>query len=238
MQPITGMIRKSINSAETQFDRLGYVGANFANYNTTGYKSVRFEQMLDPDGYLTGAVRTNYAQGSVRITGNPYDVAVNGPGFIPVTSPEGEVQYTRDGSFKIGKNGYLVTNDGWIVGEGIKIPANVYKVSIKANGDVTSMNKVGDAEVKLGKIPLIQFQNPEGLVQGDNNKLKATDDAGKATLIKDHDYIAQYSVESANVNVFDSVSDMLRINAAMIASLRMAKIVDNMYNKAINLRES
>jgi len=237
MYSLQGIIRKSTNNTLTQFDKLGYVGNNLANFSTTGYKNVRFEQMLDEDGYLKGALRTNYKQGSIQVTGNPYDVAVNGDGFIPVVSASGEVQYTRDGSFKLGKDGYLMTNDDWIVGEGIKIPSNCYKLTIKSNGDVFEMDAADKPEKKLGTIPLVQFKNPEGLDQGANNKLKATDESGDATLIKGHNYIAQNSLERSNVDVFDSVSDMLRLNASMLASMRMMKVVDDMYNKSINIRQ-
>lgn len=237
MENLQGIIRKSINNATTQFDKMGYIGNNFANYSTNGYKSVRFEQMLNEDGYLTGVVRTNYAQGSTQITSNPYDVAIKGDGFIPVTSPTGEVQYTRDGSFKVGKDGYLMTNDDWLVGEGIKIPSNCYRLTIKPDGTVASIDSTTSPEKILGTIPLVQFRNPEGLIQGENNKLKASDDAGDAKLVKGHNYIAQNALEMSNTNVFDSVSDMLRLNASMIASMRMAKIVDDMYNKSINLRQ-
>lgn len=237
MENLQGIIRKSINNATTQFDKMGYIGNNFANYSTTGYKSVRFEQMLNSDGYLTGAVRTDYSPGSIQITSNPYDIAIKGAGFIPVTSPTGEVQYTRDGSFKIGQDGYLMTNDNWLVGDGIKISANCYRLTIKPDGTVSSIDSKDAPEKILGTIPLVQFKNPEGLAQGDCNKLKATDDSGDAKLVKNHNYIAQNSLELSNTNVFDSVSDMLRLNASMIASMRMAKIIDDMYNKSINLRQ-
>ncbi len=46
-------------------------------------------------------------------------------------------------------------------------------------------------EKKIGMIPLVNFQNPEGLEQGENKKLKQTDESGKASLIKDHNRIAQ-----------------------------------------------
>lgn len=238
MNNLQGIIRKSINNATTQFDRMGYLANNFANYSTTGYKNVRFEQMLNENGYLSGVVRTDYSQGSVQITSNPYDIALKGPGFIPVTSSTGEVQYTRDGSFKVGKDGYLMTNDNWIVGEGIKIPTNIYKLTIKPDGRVMSTESTQSPEKLLGTIPVVQFKNSEGLEQVDGNKFKPTDASGDAALVKNHDYIAQNSLEVSNTNIFDSVSDMLRMNASMIATLRMAKIVDDMYNKSINLRES
>ena len=238
MGTLHGIIRKSINNAEIQFEKMGYIGNNFANYSTKGYKSVRFEQMLGADGSLTGVARTDYTQGSIQITSNPYDVAINGVGFIPVTSATGEVQYTRDGAFKVGKDGYLVTNDGWLVGDGIKIPNSIYRLTIKENGAVMATESNNAPEKKLGTIPIVQFRNPEGLEQGDYNKLKATEESGDPILIKDHNYIAQNAVELSNTDIYGSVSDMLRLNASMIASLRMAKIVDDMYNKSINIRES
>ena len=237
MYSMQGIVRRSIDNAINQFERLGRVGNNLANFNTRGYKTVNFEQMLHEDGYLTGAIRTDYKQGSIQITSNPYDVAIDGVGFIPVFSPSGEVAYTRDGAFKQGRDGYLVTNDDWIVGNGIKIPTNCYKFQIKPNGDVYVYDSVDDAGHKAGNIPLVQFDNPEGLEQGGLNKLVATEDSGEARLVKEHSYIAQFNLENSNVNIFDNVGTMLRLNASMLASTRLMKVVDDMYNKSINIRE-
>ncbi len=231
------MIRKSINNTYTQFERLGYVGNNLANFNTHAYKTVRFEQMLGEDGYLKGAIRSNFAQGSIRITSNPYDVAIDGQGFIPVVSPSGVVEYTRDGSFKQGKDGYLVTNDDWIVGEGIKIPTNCYKFQIKENGDVVAYDAADSNEKYLGNIPLVRFASPENLEQSDMNRFKTTDESGEAVLVKEHNCFKQNNIETSNTNIYNSTSEMLRLNASMIASMRMLKVVDDMYNKAINIRE-
>ena len=143
MYNLQGLMTQGINNALVQFEKFGQIANNLSHFQTTGYKDVQFEQVMKENGYLTGSVRTNYTQGSIRITSNPYDVAIDGVGYIPVVSPEGEVQYTRDGSFTQGKNGYLTTRDGWIVGEGIKIPSNCYKFEIKENGDVLSYDTRG-----------------------------------------------------------------------------------------------
>lgn len=231
------IVRKSINNATTQFDKLGYVGNDLANYNTYGYKSVRFEQMLREDGYIAGAQRTDCSQGSVRITENPYDVAIEGAGYIPVTSEDGVVQYTRDGSFVKGKDGYLYTKDGWLVGGGIKLPANNYKFTINPNGDVYSYDEAGSLPKRVGTIPLVGFANPERLEQGVNNKMVATDDSGQPELISNHRSFRQNAIETSNVNIYASVNEMLRLNASMIASMRLLKVADDMYNKGINIRE-
>jgi len=237
MYSFQGIVRKSTNNTLHQYERLGNIANNLANMNTTGYKSIRFEQMLNSDGYLTGTVRTDYKQGSIRVTSNPYDVAINGTGFIPVVSPEGEVAYTRDGAFKQGKEGYLVTNDDWLVGEGIKIPTNCYKFQIKPDGDVVSYDTATSEPRKLGTIPMVRFESPESLEQLGMNKVVPTEDSGEAILVKNHDCFAQNNIETSNTNVYSAVNDMLRLNASMIASMRMMKVVDDMYNKAINIRE-
>ncbi len=238
MYSFQAVVRRNVSNVTSQFERLGHVGNNLTNYNTNAYKTVNFEQMLNEDGYLVGAIRSDYAQGSVRITSNPYDVAINGTGFIPVVSEDGEVAYTRDGAFKQGKDGYLVTADDWMVGDGIKIPANCFKFEIRKNGEVyaydTNESIMGK---KLGTIPLVRFASQENLKYIGMNKFQSTDASGEAMLVKEHDCIAQNNLEHANTNIYSGVSDMLRLNASMIAGMRMMKVVDDMYNKAINIRE-
>lgn len=237
MYNFQAIISKGTNNALVQFERFGMLAHNLSNVDTNGYKKQTFEQILKEDGYLTGSVRTDYSQGSVRVTENPYDVAIDGPGYIPVTSPTGEVQYTRDGAFRLGKDGYLLTSDGWMVGDGIKIPANCYKFVIKKNGEVVAYDSHGDKAKKLGYIPLIQFDNPDGMEQTDMDRLIATEDAGQGRLVKNHDFFKQACLERANVSVYSAANDLLRLNASMLASMQMLKVADQMYNKAINIRE-
>lgn len=238
MYNLQGIMTQGINNSLVQFEKFGQIANNLANFQTTGYKDVQFEQIMKENGYLTGSVRTNYKQGSIRITSNPYDVAIDGTGYIPVTSPDGDVQYTRDGSFMQGKNGYLTTRDGWIVGEGIKIPSNCYKFEIKENGDVLSYDTRGTKPKKVGTIPLIQFDNPAGMEQAEMNRMKPTEDAGEARLVKGHVSFKQNNLEASNVSIYNSATDLLRLNASMLASMQMIKLADSMYNKAINIREA
>jgi len=237
MYNMQAIVRKNINNASVQWEKLGYIGNNFANYNTVGYKANKFEQILREDGYLDGAIRTNALQGSIRVSKNPYDVAIDGVGYIPVVSAEGEVQYTRDGSFKRGANGYLVTVDDWMVGDGIKIPANSYKIEIKPNGDVMNYDNAGSLPEKIGTIPIVQFDCPEELAQGHNNKMTITADSGEPRLVKGLNNMRQYATEVSNTNVYDELNEMMRLNTSMIASMNLMKVADDMYNKAINIRE-
>ena len=214
MYNFQSIISKNTNNVLVQYERFGHLAQNLANVDTNGYKKVTFEQIMKEDGCLTGAVRTDYSQGSVRVTENPYDIGIDGPGYIPVTSPSGQVQYTRDGAFRQGKDGYLVTSDGVIA---------YYHDDKKPE--------------KIGTVPLIQFDNPDGMQPADMDRLIATADAGEARLVKNHDSFKQGTLERANVSVFQTATDIMRMNASMLASIQILKAADQMYNKSINIRE-
>jgi flagellar basal body rod protein FlgG len=124
-----------------------------------------------------------------------------------------------------------------MVGGGIKLPPNQYKFAIKPNGDVYSFDEAGSLPKRVGTIPLVGFPNPERLEQGVNNKMIATEDSGEPELIQNHNSFRQNSIECSNVDIYNSVNEMLRLNASMIASMRLLKVADDMYNKGINIRE-
>jgi flagellar hook protein FlgE len=107
---------------------LDVIGNNIANANTVGMKSSRSEfadivaSSLGAGGGSSGgsagigvsvtAISQQFTQGNINITGNNLDVAVNGGGFFQVTKTNGTTAYTRDGQFKLDKDGNLLTNTG------------------------------------------------------------------------------------------------------------------------------
>ena len=84
---------------------------------------------------------------------------------------------------------------------------------------------------------MVRFAAQENLEQKGMNKLVPTEDSGEAILVKNHDCFCQNNLENSNTNVYTSTGDMLRLNASLLASTKMMKVVDDMYNKAINIRE-
>jgi flagellar hook protein FlgE len=105
---------------------LDVIGNNIANANTTGMKSSRTEfgdlvaSSLGAAGGSAGAgigvaveaIAQQFTQGNINTTGNSLDVAINGGGFFQLTQNDGSLAYTRDGSFKLDKDGYIITNTG------------------------------------------------------------------------------------------------------------------------------
>jgi len=105
---------------------LEVIGNNIANVNTIGAKSSRAEftdcyatsltstmgSAAAPAGVRVATIAQSFTQGNVSLTGNDLDLALNGSGFFQVTAIDGSTAYTRNGEFKMDKNGYVVTNGG------------------------------------------------------------------------------------------------------------------------------
>jgi flagellar hook protein FlgE len=104
---------------------LEVIGNNIANAGTFGAKSSRAEFA---DMYATSmsgagannigigvnlqAVTQQFTQGNTVATDNPMDLALNGAGFFQVTDGKSPVSYTRNGQFKVDREGFVVNNSG------------------------------------------------------------------------------------------------------------------------------
>lgn len=103
---------------------LEIIGNNIANANTYGSKVARaeFSDMYaaalgggatQPIGIGTNlaAVAQQFTQGNISPTSNPMDLAINGAGFFQVSDGTSPISYTRNGQFKIDREGYVVNNN-------------------------------------------------------------------------------------------------------------------------------
>lgn len=237
MTTIQGSISNLVENANIMFETMGYVSTDMANSQTHGYKAQRFETFLGPQKVLKGAVRVDASAGSHLPTFRDFDVAIEGAGYIPITTENGDVQYTRDGSFAINADGYIVAKNNCIVGSGIKIPTNYERVKIQPDGDVMiQVEKFGEFK-KMGNIPVVVFQNPEGLEFKEGNVAEETKQSGKPELVLDHTKVKQGKLECSNVNQYALVNETVKLNGSIISSTRLIKMLDDMYREAINLRQ-
>ncbi len=237
MTTIQGSITKLVDNSNAMFQSLGYITSNMANYNTNSYKAQRFETYMGPGGAIRGAVRTDYSQGDLVVTKRELDVGIEGSGFIPITGKNGESAYTRGGSFAVNSEGYIVSNNGWLVGSGIKLPTNYEKIKIEPDGKVLVKEKKDSSYTEAGKIPLVNFSNPEGLEIKEGNMVKATEESGKPELLTEHFKIEQGKTERANFDPYTFVNETLKINGSIIAGARFIKALDQMYRESISLRQ-
>jgi flagellar hook protein FlgE len=103
---------------------LEVIGNNVANANTFGSKASRaeFADMYANAigaggsnaigiGTTLSAVAQQFTQGNITSTENPLDLAINGAGFFQVTDGSNAPEYTRNGQFKVDRNGFIVNNE-------------------------------------------------------------------------------------------------------------------------------
>lgn len=146
---------------------------NIVNANSTGYKR-SFVELDSAQVTVAGAsyqvplirgVVTEFSSGALDDTGRVLDVAIDGDGFFLVALPDGKTGLTRDGTFQIDADGYLVTAAGHRVTPPIQIPLDVVAITISAEGSVVG-RQVGSTDelVAFGQLDIVRLSNPRGLV--------------------------------------------------------------------------
>ncbi|VVO25476.1 flagellar hook protein FlgE [Pseudomonas fluorescens] len=116
--------------------QLDVTGNNIANVATTGFKSSRaeFQDVYSASKLGTGSkavgsgvrlanVAQQFTQGDINNTGNVLDMGINGSGFF-VLNDSGSLSYTRAGTFKVDKEGYVTNTDGSARLQGYGVDAN------------------------------------------------------------------------------------------------------------------
>ena len=227
---------------DAQQTRMAVVSNNLANVNTTGFKQGRavFEDLLYqnvrqsggqssqdtllPSGMNLGtgvrvvATEKLFTQGSVLQTDNAMDVAINGRGFFQVLKPDGELAYTRDGTFQLNDQGEMVTSSGYIVQPGITIPDAAQSITIGLDG-VVSVKLAGQtAPTQVGNLEIVDFINPVGLQPVGENLYIETASSGTAQPGTPSQNglgaINQGALEGSNVNVVSELVNMIETQRA------------------------
>ena len=189
---------------DAQQTRMSVVSNNLANVNTTGFKQGRavFEDLLYqnvrqaggqssqdtqlPSGMNLGtgvrvvATEKLFTQGSLLNTDNALDVAIRGRGFFQVLAPDGNLAYTRDGTFQRNAQGELVTASGYLVQPSITIPDGAQSITIGTDGTVSIQLAGQPAPSQVGTLETVDFINPTGLQPVGENLYIETASSGAA----------------------------------------------------------
>ncbi|MDB5318385.1 MAG: flagellar basal-body rod protein FlgG [Phycisphaerales bacterium] len=191
---------------------ISVAACNLANAETTAFKSSR--AVSDPHG--RPYFRLNCEQGSLENTGRQLDVAVSGDGFFKVKVAESIADgyaYTRNGNFFINRDGELTLgmgDDAYRLIPSISIPKGTTDITINQDGDIDVIR--AGSKVKVGRLQLVKFVNPEFLSVIGSGMLTQTEASGAATTGRPGDagfgQVLQGFLEGSNV---DPTRERLRI---------------------------
>lgn len=245
---------------DAQQTRMSVISNNLANVNTTGFKQDRavFEDLLYqtirqpgaqtttdnqlPSGLMIGTgVRTVateklHTQGNIIQTDNALDVAIDGRGYFQVLMPDGDIAYTRDGTFQINADGDVVMSNGYLLDPGINIPDDVQSVTVGVDGTV-SVTQPGDNEpTVIGEIELADFVNPAGLQPVGENLFKETGASGVPIVgtptLDGIGRVIGGALETSNVNVVTELINMIETQRAYEMNSKAISTADQMLQYA------
>ena len=238
--------------------RMDIMSNNLANADTTGFKkegstsqayaevmAVKIKDLTEnPNtprrlgnmslGVKIGESYTDFSQGSLRDTGNTYDIALGGSGFfnIEFTSKAGETstKYTRDGGFTITKEGYLVTKDGdYVLGENGRI-------QLSTTAGATVFDRAGNIyqdDRLVASLKITDFEDTNYLTHYGETMWDAME--GAVEKEPENTEIFQGFLEMSNASVVKEMVNMITISRQYESNQKMLTTFDETLEKTMTL---
>ncbi len=228
----------------TQRDRMDVLTNNLTNADTTGFKSDSlvlrgFKDIMISmysgtrasgtvgmlgNGAHNSRVITSFMQGSLEGTGRSLDFALEGDGFFVVSTPGGE-RYTRDGSFSVSSDGYLLSSGGYYVqGQNARIYVGGDGFAVNEEGNVSVNGAVTD------RIRIVRFENAASLRKDGNNLYTS----GVRPLQDNDTKVMQGFIEGSNVDISGELTNMLAVSRSYETNQRVLRMVDGTLEKSVN----
>jgi flagellar basal-body rod protein FlgG len=211
--------------------RLETITSNIANIRATGFK--RQANVTRTFWVGEGKTRhielttqrvTDFSQGQIAHTGNKLDLALEGPGFFAIETPNGRA-YTRDGEFHLDNTGTLLSGNGYPVawnGSRAKLDPTGDQITIDGSGQVLQ------GERAVGKIQVTDFENKERLVDDSLGHYRPTDDMKP---IASTAVVHQGSVEHSNVDMMDELVEMVFAQRRFENSTTVMRSIDQTFRR-------
>lgn len=248
---------------EAQQTKIENISNDLANVNTDGYKRSRnefqdlmYETIKEPGGSIgagsqspvgvqtgmgvkVGAAHKIFEQGPARMTYHPFDLMIEGRGFFPVQMQNGEIAYTRNGAFHVDSQGRLQLSNGAQLVPQVTIPSNALNIVITPSGEIKA-SLPDQGEAVIGQVQLITFANDQGLSAQGNSLYKATLASGtpQQGLPGENGLglIQQGALEGSNVNVANSMVEMISTQRAYEMGTKVMGVADQMWNATVNIK--
>ena len=232
---------------------------NIANIETTGYKSEAsvskpFKEVMlaNQDHYVNGVPRrqvlggfssgvridetiANHEQGALITSDSNTSFALVGDGMFTVQKADGTLGYTRNGVFKIDRDGYLSTTEGYRV-LGIKSgTGNIEPIRVNSSDiRLDSNNNIIDNGINSYRFNIVNVTDKKSIVKTSDNIYKVL--AGKENTVQvlPNYKIQQYAFEASNVDIVGETTNLMTTARAFEANQSIVKAVDSTLYQVAN----
>ncbi len=248
--------------------KLDVIANNLANVNTAGFKRdrVNFEDLFYRNEVLPGSqdaqqnptatgikvgvgtrvqsVQSTFNQGAFEITGNQFDLAIEGNGFFQITDPStGGLLFTRNGNFALNNAGQLVLGSaqtGRVLEPPITISTEATGIVINAGGEV--FEKVPNT-TQLSSVATLQiatFPNPQGLLKVGETLFAETGASGAFQTFTPGQngagVIRQNALEASNVEPVKELIELITTQRSFELNSQAMQAGDQVLQLIANLR--
>ena len=231
--------------------RMEKVSHNLANASTVGFKEDRLNQLFEvpdlvkgpsPGGFnRTLAVSpvssyTRFDQGGLTATGNPLDLALEGPGFFAIQTPQG-VRYTRQGNFTLNEEGVMVTQQGHpVLGQGgeISFGSDAFELDNLTSFNNLAVDEEGNLSVgedQIATLRIVEFNDPQSLKKTGDGLFESR---GGREGPAEESRVAQGMLEASNVVVVEMMAEMIEAMRGYESYQKAIRAQDDADAMAIN----
>lgn len=264
----------SVSGAAAQSQSVDTIANNLANSDTVGFKDlptfkeylataervhdgaplqpgpVRNRDLYPLDGrdqsfVVVNGTYTNFRPGAVRVTQGQLDLALDGPGFLEVSTPAG-IRYTRAGSLKMAADGRLVTAEGNPVlsagAQGLAAAATggsgadaARFISLRDRGAQFSINGSGEiyaGDQLVARLSVVEFQDLNKLRKAGGSLFAG--DPANALPEPSHTQVRQGMIELSNVNPIEEMTNLIKANRLFEQDLKAMKTYGEIMGKEAN----
>ena len=243
----------------TQEKRLNVHSNNIANVSTAGFKkdaliqgtfgehmATRMDLYRGDEApeigsslFMTTTVDefSDFTQGALEFTENPYNTAIIGAGYFVVRDAQGNQSLTRNGQLALDDEGYLVLpNYGRIQGENGDIQLGNHRFTITADGMIYLQGDMLDPTAEADEIDRILVVAPLGEI--DDFKKSGTEMFTAAAGYQQIDpldvntSLRQGALERSNVNVADEMSMIIATQRSLQTCSQLVKMYDELAETA------
>ncbi|MEA2103739.1 MAG: flagellar hook basal-body protein [Candidatus Cloacimonadota bacterium] len=224
----------SANEMTKKLEMQDVVSNNLANINTNGFKKdmINFRKVFDAkqNDFITETkISTDFTQGNMVLSGNAFDLAVNGDGFFAVEDGNNEL-FTRNGAFSKNSEGYLVTQMGR------KVLSDNGPIIVEGNDFL--VDKQGGVWVDneyRGTLKIVSFQEINKLQKAQSNGL--FENLGSSFILNPQTNgeceVLQNTLEKSNVSSTSEMIDMIKISNEYQTNYRVLDIINELTKKSI-----
>ena len=256
-------------SAYFSYERkMQVIANNIANAQTVGFKKKRMEmESLFPlvleraysefDEVSPGAGRKrkkyleygqgirivditkDFSTGSIEMTNQQLDVAIEGKGFFQFLLPDGTFGFSRAGNLHMDAEGNVLNPNGHPLDPAITVPANTTEIIINEAGEVFAQTPENVQPTEIGQVYLVNFPNPGGLKDIGQNLFRSTAASGDPELTIPGEngvgMVKQRALEFSNVNIIEEMMNMLLCQRTFELVNSTIKSADSMLKAASDI---